>query len=73
MRPAAAALTAAVVSHPKSFSQRPFVCSPMILRLFTASMMTSINGGRAFYVSPDHLEEDLLAHYVRTKNTTIPQ
>jgi uncharacterized protein with von Willebrand factor type A (vWA) domain len=34
--------------------------------------MTSINGGRAFYVSPEHLEEDLLAHYVRTKNTTIP-
>jgi uncharacterized protein with von Willebrand factor type A (vWA) domain len=34
--------------------------------------MTSINGGSAFYVSPEHLEEDLLAHYVRTKNTTIP-
>ena len=34
--------------------------------------MTSINGGRAFYVSPDHLEEELLAHYVRTKNMTIP-
>ena len=34
--------------------------------------MTSINGGRAFYVSPDHLEEDILAHYVRHKSTTIP-
>jgi uncharacterized protein with von Willebrand factor type A (vWA) domain len=34
--------------------------------------MTRINGGNAFYVSPDHLEEDLLAHYVRTKNTKIP-
>ena len=31
--------------------------------------MTSINGGSAFYVSPAHLEEDLLAHYVRIKNT----
>jgi uncharacterized protein with von Willebrand factor type A (vWA) domain len=34
--------------------------------------MTSINGGSAFYVSPDHLEEDLLAHYARTRNTKIP-
>jgi uncharacterized protein with von Willebrand factor type A (vWA) domain len=34
--------------------------------------MTSINGGSAFYVTPDHLEEDLLAHYVRTRSTTIP-
>ena len=34
--------------------------------------MTRINGGNAFYVSPDHLEEDLLAHYVRTKNMKIP-
>ena len=34
--------------------------------------MTRINGGSAFYVSPAHLEEDLVAHYMRTKNTTIP-
>jgi uncharacterized protein with von Willebrand factor type A (vWA) domain len=34
--------------------------------------MTSINGGCTFYVSPDHLEEDILAHYVRTKRTKIP-
>ena len=34
--------------------------------------MTSINAGTAFYVSPEHLEEDILAHYVRTKNTKIP-
>jgi uncharacterized protein with von Willebrand factor type A (vWA) domain len=34
--------------------------------------MTSINRGRAFYVSPEHLEQDLLAHYISTKNTTIP-
>ena len=33
--------------------------------------MTSINGGSAFYVSPEHLQEDLLAHYARTKSTKI--
>ena len=35
-------------------------------------LYVTANGGRAFYVSPDHLEEDILAHYVRHKSTTIP-
>jgi uncharacterized protein with von Willebrand factor type A (vWA) domain len=34
--------------------------------------MTRINGGGVFYVSPEHLGDDLLAHFVRTKSTTIP-
>src|SRR5438270_6694072 len=41
----AAALTAAVVTQPKTFSQRPLVCSPIISRLLTANMMIHINAG----------------------------
>jgi uncharacterized protein with von Willebrand factor type A (vWA) domain len=49
-----------------------FVLEPVPRPSSFVEQMTSINGGCAFYVSPDHLEEDILAHYVRTKNTKIP-
>jgi uncharacterized protein with von Willebrand factor type A (vWA) domain len=33
--------------------------------------MTSINKGRAFYASPDHLGEYILVDYVRNKRKKI--
>ena len=33
------------------------------------NQMTCINRGRTFYAALDHLEEDILAHYVRQKST----
>jgi hypothetical protein len=49
-----------------------FILEPSARPSSFVDQMTSINRGRAFYVSPDHLEEDILAHYVRTKSTKIP-
>jgi uncharacterized protein with von Willebrand factor type A (vWA) domain len=48
-----------------------FMLAPPPWRSSFVGQMTSINRGRAFYASPDHLEEDVLAHYVRNKSTEI--